>query len=75
MLANAQSDADLNEWSRFKFMCANMYRTDSSEPNDSFVTSAQIKSMYLDMLFQSNINDVAIHQKELMFVTVIWLLN
>lgn len=63
-LANAQSDGDLNEWSRFKFLCANMYHNDSSEPNDSLVTSAQIKSMYLDMLFQNNINDVAIHQKE-----------
>lgn len=45
-------------------MCANTYRNDSSEPNDSLVTSAQTKSMYLDVLFQKNINDVAVHQKE-----------
>lgn len=60
-LANAQSDGDLNEWSRFEFMCANMYRNDSSDPNDSLVTSAQTKSMYLDVLFQKKINYVAIH--------------
>lgn len=41
-----------------------MSRNDSSEPNDSLVTSAQTKSMYLDMLLQNSISDVAIHQKE-----------